>query len=482
MSTNSNSKSNDPRNNPAGLLPSFTQNSAASAASTTDKTSNSAALIDRETEPPGPMVVAEMSIAEAIHAFLRDLGSGHSPATVRTYRVALSRFVAYLSSQVGVDPAQTPAGALKADWAVGCVRWISQGQPQTNNPTPPSKAANGLESTNATSRTPKTTIATYIAGLSRFYKWCALERFLVLPSDEYERMTLRFKDLRGKVQRTILDKVPADEVLDRLLSTAYDHPLPSITAGTTTSTNPSPRSEKADVKESARLGGFRGNLSKLAEQDKRRHELIRLRNISLLETLKTTGARVSEVTGLTRGALDNTNRRARVVGKGSKERWIYFSQVAWNALQEYFTLRSRMMNLAAQDSNNNGSSSEETGDITDIRPARSRRSSSARARAGQLASHPVFASHHRGAGWKQIKPMTPDAVRKMLWGLVEETGLETHITPHKFRHWFATRMLSATGDLAATQDLLGHANPATTRIYAQVSEVSKQQLHRKVFD
>jgi site-specific recombinase XerD len=69
----------------------------------------------------------------------------------------------------------------------------------------------------------------------------------------------------------------------------------------------------------------------------------------------------------------------------------------------------------------------------------------------------------------------------MLWELVEGAGLEVKITPHRFRHWFATRMLSATGDLATTQDLLGHANPATTRIYAQVSETNKQKAHREVF-
>jgi site-specific recombinase XerD len=77
--------------------------------------------------------------------------------------------------------------------------------------------------------------------------------------------------------------------------------------------------------------------------------------------------------------------------------------------------------------------------------------------------------------------LLPHAVETMLWELVEQAGLEVKITPHRFRHWFATRILAATGDLATTQDLLGHANPATTRIYAQVSETNKQQAHRQVF-
>jgi site-specific recombinase XerC len=43
------------------------------------------------------------------------------------------------------------------------------------------------------------------------------------------------------------------------------------------------------------------------------------------------------------------------------------------------------------------------------------------------------------------------------------------VVGHQLRHGFATRVLEATGDLAATQDLLGHASPATTRIYARTS-------------
>jgi site-specific recombinase XerD len=475
------------------------------------------------------LVGTEATITEAIQAFLSDLGAGHSPATVRTYQVGLSRFLVYLSTQAGIDPAKTLVKELKPDWAVGCVRWISQGQPEANSKTASDKANNTAikgkdkasnQSKTSAERTPKTTTATYIAGLSRFYKWCALERLLVLPSDEYERMTVRFKDLRGKIQRTILDKVPADEVLDKLLQVAYaptpaaaDSPVKATASSTGVTSasaqiNPSSPGQKLERNNKATPGklnypsaetvaneeeviprrGFRGNASKIAEQDKRRHELIRLRNIALLETLKSTGARVSEICNLKRGDLDNTNRRARVVGKGSKERWIYFSQTAWNALQEYFTTRSRMMNLALDESlmveaaANEGSENDTTATTRTGKGRRSSAGRSSRARVGELAVQPVFASHHRGSGWKRVKPLSTDAVRKILWGLVEEAELEAHITPHKFRHWFATRMLSATGDLAATQDLLGHANPATTRIYAQVSEISKQQLHRQVFD
>ncbi len=384
-----------------------------------------------------------VTIQTAIEAFLTDLAAGHSPATVRTYRVALTRFKLYLSSQAQIDSALCPVGQLQTDWAVDCVRWISLGQPSD-----PAKVANS-----ATSRSPKTTTATYVAGLGRFYRWCALERWLLLPSDEFERMSARFKELRGKVQRTILDKVPADEVIESLLRAAYAPPG-SLVPPAATSLDPGEPPSLSAVK-----SGFRGNLTKLAEQDERRHRLIHLRNIALLETLKSSGARVSELTEMRRSDLDAANRRARVVGKGSKERWIYFSRAAWDTLQTYLQERTRLMNPATLESPRRG-----------------------HGRLSEMANQPVFARHNRGAGWKAVQPMTPDAVRKMLWELVEQADLQVYITPHKFRHWFATRMLSATGDLAATQDLLGHANPATTRIYAQVSETSKQNLHRQVFD
>jgi site-specific recombinase XerD len=385
-------------------------------------------------------VQKQKTINEAMEGFLADITAGHSPATAKTYRVALTRFTTYLKDHLKLDIYSVPAAQLETDWAVNCVRWIANGQP-----------AALTDAIQANTRTPRTTTATYVAGLSRFYRWCAIERLLQLPGDEYERMTLRFKDLRGKVQRTIIDKVPADKILDKLLEHAR---LPISEASNNSDETENNQERKA----------FKGN-TRLTELDRRRRQLIRLRNIALLETLRSTGARVSEVCELKRGALDQQNQRARVVGKGSKERWIYFSPTAWEAIQEYLLERGRaMIQIAGEQEPEGDPRKRGRGRI-----------------ASELALQPVFSRHDRGAGWKKIKSLLPHAVETMLWNLVEESGLEASITPHKFRHWFATKMLAATGDLATTQDLLGHANPATTRIYAQVSERKKQEAHRLVF-
>jgi site-specific recombinase XerD len=56
-----------------------------------------------------------------------------------------------------------------------------------------------------------------------------------------------------------------------------------------------------------------------------------------------------------------------------------------------------------------------------------------------------------------------------------------HLTPHTLRHYFATEFLSETGDLALTQYALGHASPATTRIYAKTKREDYRRAHRQIF-
>lgn len=394
------------------------------------------------------------NINQVILDFLQDLAVGHSPATTRTYRIALNRYCQYLILAGFAQPEQDSISILKTDWAVSFLRTLAVGQ--ANNINPSFDSSNNQtqnNSVNPLTKVSKSTLSTYSAALLRFYSWCGIEQLLHLSTDEYARLTKRLKELRGKQQRTILNKVPADEIIEKLLAQAR-------------------RSYSANNLASSQEVQVSQLVSVSTEYDKGRHKLLRLRNIALLETLKSTGARVSEICGLTRADLDNTNQRARVVGKGSKERWVYFSAVAWTALDEY--LAARAVPLATRTSSTNSDVSNK--ESNPIRPVRRRE------RASEVDSQPLFARHDRGAGVKQLKPLAPRSIENMLWQLVEEAGLQTYITPHKFRHWFATRILAATGDLATTQDLLGHASPTTTRIYAQVSEQKKQNAHRQVFN
>lgn len=175
-----------------------------------------------------------------------------------------------------------------------------------------------------------------------------------------------------------------------------------------------------------------------------RLELARLRNIAIVEALRASGMRIGELVALKRDDLDHRQRAARVTGKGDKQRIVYFDNAAWSALQAYLSAR------------NDG------------------------ARGRALYQLPVFARHDRRASTK-VLPMTTDGARLVFNQLARAAGIEIAMTPHSLRHAFATKVLEATGDLAVAQDLLGHASPETTRVYAKVSSKRMREAHRAAF-
>ena len=181
------------------------------------------------------------------------------------------------------------------------------------------------------------------------------------------------------------------------------------------------------------------------DRDDQRQRLRYLRNIAIAETLRSSGVRVGELVSLQRRDLIPQDHTAIVTGKGDKQRVVYFDETAWRALWSY--LRAR------QDG-----------------------------RTGQaLGRLPVLARHDKGAG-QRVLPVSTNTVRQVLSNLVKLAGVEEYgVTPHSFRHYFATKVLEATGDLGATQDLLGHASPNTTRIYAQLSSKTLRKAHGKAF-
>lgn len=185
----------------------------------------------------------------------------------------------------------------------------------------------------------------------------------------------------------------------------------------------------------------------LAEGAKRRKRLIRLRNIAMVEALLSSGMRVGELVRLERGHLLYDVKGALVkYGKGKKDREVLFSDGAWAAIQRYLRVR---------------------------RDGAQRRA---------LSNLPVFCRHDRGAGSK-VLPLSTRSVQNVFVDLASRAGIleRFHLTPHTLRHYFATEFLSETGDLALTQYALGHASPATTRIYAKTKREDYRRAHRRVF-
>jgi site-specific recombinase XerD len=185
----------------------------------------------------------------------------------------------------------------------------------------------------------------------------------------------------------------------------------------------------------------------LAEGTKRRKRLIRLRNIAMVEALLSSGMRVGELVRLERGHLLYDVKGALVkYGKGKRDREVLFSERAWDAIRAYLRARSD------------------------------------RAQKRSLSSLPVFSRHDRGAG-SRVLPLSTRSVQNVFVELASRAGIleRFHLTPHTLRHYFATEFLSETGDLALTQYALGHASPATTRIYAKTKREDYRRAHRRVF-
>ncbi len=167
---------------------------------------------------------------------------------------------------------------------------------------------------------------------------------------------------------------------------------------------------------------------------------VKERDIALIETLACTGCRISEVINLDIRDIDTVNRSAIVRGKGSKERRVFFSESAVDALQEYWKERG----------------------------------------AAKL-SDPIFARHDKGAGNKTIR-MTTTTARNVVKDIAIVSNVDpSKFSPHYFRHAFAIRVLAANHDLALTQDLLGHVDPKSTRVYAKIHAEDLQNAHREIF-
>jgi integrase/recombinase XerD len=167
------------------------------------------------------------------------------------------------------------------------------------------------------------------------------------------------------------------------------------------------------------------------------------RNTAILEFLASTGCRNNEIVQLKVRDVDLKKMTTIVNGKGSKERRVFFNKNTADAIRSYWTSR-KSSNL----------------------------------------NDPLFARHDKKAGYHTaLKPMSTDTPRNVVKAVVSFVGIEKgKFSPHYFRHAFAIRVLSETGNLALTQDLLGHDDPASTRVYAKIRSEDLQKAHSKIFN
>jgi integrase/recombinase XerD len=150
-----------------------------------------------------------------------------------------------------------------------------------------------------------------------------------------------------------------------------------------------------------------------------------LRDRAMLEFLYATGLRVSELTEVALSDLDMSDHLVRVVGKGNKERIVPVGDAALEFVHKYLK--------------------EVRGTV-----------------AGRGRSGDVLFLSMKG------KPLTRYAVWKILRFYVQKAGIDKPVSPHTFRHSFATHLLEGGADLRSVQELLGHADISTTQIYTHL--------------
>lgn len=161
-----------------------------------------------------------------------------------------------------------------------------------------------------------------------------------------------------------------------------------------------------------------------------------LRDRTILEVLYATGMRVSELCGLDFESLNLEENEIRVFGKGGKERIVLINNRAKKYLQEY---------------------------IENIRPRLSNNENI-------TLNLPVFIN---AVGYR----LQQRSIHRTIANIIKKLAFQKKVSPHTFRHSFATKLLEYGADLRIVQELLGHASISNTQIYTHVSTERLKQAY-----
>lgn len=272
------------------------------------------------------------------------------------------------------------------------------------------------------------TQATYRRGLTRFERWLSeTDRDVsdLRPKDIASFRTTLAADLKGTSAGCYLSSLRAYlkwAAREELVGTEVWQAAQVVENPPTEDTFPTPLTEE-EV------------LSLLCRPDVTNVE--GTRDLAFISLLLSSGLRLSEATSLTVQNVDAQGRCAYVMGKGSKKRKVFFDAATAGRLQAYLLLR------------------------------------------GNPASGPVFLS-------REGAPITNRAMQERIAEYGREIGFDgtvrERLHPHLLRHTFATAYLDATGDIDALSKLLGHSDPATTRIYTRTATRRLEAQYRGAMD
>jgi len=167
--------------------------------------------------------------------------------------------------------------------------------------------------------------------------------------------------------------------------------------------------------------------------------VIGLRDMAIMETLYSTGIRVSELVGLDEGSIDFLAGMIKVQGKGKKERLVPIGSPAIKAINEYIDSKSM-------------SKKKEEKSVS--------------------RSEPLFLNKYGGR-------LTARSVARSLDKYLKVSGINLLTSPHTFRHSFATHLLDKGADLRSVQEMLGHSSLSTTQVYTHITTERLKNVYDK---
>ncbi|PIU01861.1 hypothetical protein COT68_00965 [bacterium (Candidatus Torokbacteria) CG09_land_8_20_14_0_10_42_11] len=166
---------------------------------------------------------------------------------------------------------------------------------------------------------------------------------------------------------------------------------------------------------------------------------IKTRDQAILETLFSTGLRVSELASLTREQVNLKYDEFTIRGKGNKLRLVFLSESAKESLKNWLALR------------------RDNADYLFVRYNKKKQ-------ADEISG---------------LKPLTVRSIERLIKRYANLCGINKKVTPHVLRHTFATDLLRNHADIRSVQKMLGHANIGTTQIYTHVADAELREIHKK---